>query len=85
MPFRLFAASILALLLGVVAGPARAAPFVDAAERYVIVPDHIGRVMTVTPAADVLVFVLAPDKLLGWSVPLSRAQLAYLPRLPRAA
>jgi iron complex transport system substrate-binding protein len=86
MPFRLLAASILALCLGVLAGPARAAPFVDAVERYVMVPDHIGRVMTVTPAADVLVFVLAPDKLVGWSAPLSSAQRAYLPakyaRLP---
>src|ERR1700751_5032064 len=42
--------------------------------------------MTVNPPADVLVFVLAPEKLLGWSEPLTRAQRAYLPakfaRLP---
>jgi iron complex transport system substrate-binding protein len=74
------------LLLMLAAGPGRAAGFVDAAERYVVVPDRIGRVMTANPAADVLVFVLAPEKLLGWSAPLSPGQRAYLPakfaRLP---
>jgi iron complex transport system substrate-binding protein len=42
--------------------------------------------MTANPAADVLVFVLAPEKLMGWSAPLSRGQRAYIPanfvRLP---
>src|SRR5205807_9425087 len=37
-------------------------------------------------SAAVLVFVLAPEKLLGWSQPLSRSQRAFLPakivRLP---
>jgi len=74
------------LLLMLLAGAGRAAGFVDAAERYVVVPDRIGRVMTANPAADVLVLVLAPEKLLGWSAPLSRGQRAYLPakfaRLP---
>jgi iron complex transport system substrate-binding protein len=89
MPSRLFAAFFAALVLSALGGPCRAGPFVDAAERYVTVPDHIARVMTVTPAADVLVFVLAPEKLLGWSAPLSQAQRAYLPakyaRLPVVA
>jgi iron complex transport system substrate-binding protein len=51
-----------------------------------MLPDRIVRVMTANPAADVLVFVLAPEKLLGWSTPLSRGQRAYIPakfaRLP---
>ncbi|HEX3412126.1 MAG TPA: ABC transporter substrate-binding protein [Stellaceae bacterium] len=74
------------LFLVLLAGSGRAAGFVDAAERYVVVPDRVGRVMTANPAADVLVFVLAPEKLLGWSAPLSRGQRAYIPakftRLP---
>jgi iron complex transport system substrate-binding protein len=74
------------LLLTLLALPGRAAGFVDAAERYVVVPNRVARVMTANPAADVLVFVLAPEKLLGWSAPLSRGQRAYLPakfaRLP---
>jgi iron complex transport system substrate-binding protein len=86
MPIRWFTAPLAALFFGFVAAPSGAAGFVDAAERFVAIPDHIGRVMTMTPAADVLVFVLAPDKLLGWSTSLSRNQRAYLPakyaRLP---
>jgi iron complex transport system substrate-binding protein len=86
MPHRSPAAWLTALFLVLLAGPGPAAAFVDAVERYVAVPDHVGRVMTATPAADVLVFVLAPEKLLGWSAPLSRGQRAYLPpkfsRLP---
>jgi iron complex transport system substrate-binding protein len=74
------------LFLALLTGSGRAAVFVDAAERYVVVPDRIGRIMTANPAADVLVFVLAPEKLLGWSAPLSRGQRAYIPakfaRLP---
>jgi iron complex transport system substrate-binding protein len=74
------------LLLALLAGSGRASGFVDAAERYVVLPNRIARVMTANPAADVLVFVLAPEKLLGWSAPLSRGQQAYIPakfaRLP---
>lgn len=80
------AAWMTALLLILAAGPGRAAGFVDAAERYVAIPDRVGRVMTANPAADVLIFVLAPEKLLGWSTALSREQRTYLPakftRLP---
>ena len=74
MPLRSSIAWMTFLLLALLAGSGRAAGFVDAAERYVVLPDRIGRVMTANPAADVLVFVLAPEKLLGWSVPLSRGQ-----------
>lgn len=86
MPQRLPAIWMTVLLLMLAGEPGQAAGFVDAAERYVAVPDRVGRVMTVNPAADVLIFVLAPEKLLGWSAALSREQRAYLPakfvRLP---
>ena len=86
MAFRWLAASIV-LFLGVLpAIPVRAAGFVDAAERYVVVPDRVGRVMAADQSAAVLVFVLAPEKLAGWSRPLTREQRAYIPaklaRLP---
>src|SRR6516225_2117055 len=72
--------------VAVVAMPVRAADFVDSAERYVVIPDRIGRVMAADQSAAILVFVLAPEKLVGWSRPLTRAQRAYLPakfaRLP---
>jgi iron complex transport system substrate-binding protein len=69
-----------------VATPGWTAGFVDSAERYVVVPDQVRRVMPAGQPAAVLVFVLAPEKLIGWSQPLSRAQRTYLPaksaRLP---
>ena len=65
---------------------AAGANFVDSAARRQVLPERINRVMAAGPAAEVLVFALAPDKLVGWTRPLSRAQLAYLParyaRLP---
>jgi iron complex transport system substrate-binding protein len=89
MPLRLPIGWMSVLFLVLLAGTGRAAGFVgfvDAAERYVVVPDRIGRVMTANPAADVLVFVLAPEKLLGWSAPLSRGTRGFIPakfaRLP---
>jgi len=78
MPLRSPIGWMTVLFLVLLAGSGRAAGFVDAAERYVVVPDRVGRVMTANPAADVLVFVLAPEKLMGWSAPLSRGQRAYL-------
>ncbi len=78
----------IALLIAValMALPGRAAEFVDSAERRVPIPEQVHRVMTAGPAADVLVFSLAPNKLVGWSQALSRAQQSYLPakyaRLP---
>ena len=72
--------------LTLVAAQSRAADFVDSAERYVVIPDRIGRVMAADQSAAVLVYVLAPEKLVGWSRPLSREQRAFLPakiaRLP---
>jgi len=86
MPFRLHAGRIALLYLALFAVPGRAADFVDSAERYVVLPDRVGRVMAADQSAAVLVFVLAPEKLVGWSQPLSRQQRAYLPakyaRLP---
>jgi len=52
-------------LLVLCAAPDRAAAFVDSAERYVVVPERVGRVMAANQSAAVLVFVLAPEKLLG--------------------
>ena len=85
MSLRSSAAGV-ALILALLAAPGQAADFVDSAERYIVLPDRIGRVMAADQSAAVLVFVLAPEKLVGWSRPLSRGQRAYLPakfaRLP---
>src|SRR6516165_12715813 len=88
MSLRSPAVWIVFLFVTVFAVPGHAADFVDSAERYVVLPDRIGRVMAADQSAAVLVFVLAPEKLVGWSRPLSREQRAYLPakfaRLPVA-
>jgi iron complex transport system substrate-binding protein len=81
MPFRTLAAGIAVVVaLGLSAAPSRAVEFIDAAARHVIVPDRVGRVMPDSPAAAVLVFAVAPDKLIGWPEPLTRGQRAYIPR-----
>ena len=86
MPLRSSAARIVLVCLALFAVPGRAADFVDSAERYVVIPDRVGRVMAADQSAAVLVFVLAPEKLVGWSRPLTRQQQTYLPakyaRLP---
>src|SRR5438445_5002699 len=86
MSLRLPAAPTAFLFLLLLAAHGRAADFVDSTERYVAVPDRVGRVMAADQSAAVLIYVLAPEKLVGWSRPLSREQRAFLPakfaRLP---
>src|SRR5947199_2283689 len=72
MRFRAHAATLfvqcmgLAMLLLAIGGSgARSAEFIDAAGRRVVVPDRVGRVMAADHTAEVLVLVLAPDKLAG--------------------
>jgi iron complex transport system substrate-binding protein len=86
MSLRLRATPTTLAFLLLLAAHGRAADFVDSTERYVALPDRIGRVMAADQSAAVLIFVLAPEKLVGWSRPLSREQRAFLPakfaRLP---
>src|SRR5215831_16401108 len=88
MSFRLPAAPTALAFLLLVAAPSRGADFIDSAERYVAVPDRVGRVMAADQSAAVLVFVLAPERLVAWSQPLTRGQRGYIPdrfaRLPVA-
>lgn len=88
MPFRSSAAVRVAILLLALFGalPVHAADFIDDAERRVSVPAPILRVLPANQAAAVLVYVLAPDKLLGWNRPVASAERRFLParyaRLP---
>jgi iron complex transport system substrate-binding protein len=68
----------LLLLLTIPFGAAFAREVVDSAGRKVEVPDHIARVMAAGPPASVLVYVLAPDKLIGWNRRPRPAELPYL-------
>ena len=56
-------AALLLLALGI--APAFAAQFTDAAGRRVELPDNISRIMPADRDAEVLMYVLAPDKLVG--------------------
>jgi iron complex transport system substrate-binding protein len=87
MPHRPRAARITILLLALLfAAPVRAAVFTDSAGRRVMLPDQIERIMPAGPASEVFVYALVPNKLIGWTQPLSRAQRSLLPpkfaRLP---
>lgn len=68
---------VLALLAA--ATGAHAGLFTDSAGRRVLLPDQITRIMPAGPSSAVLVYVLVPDKLIGWPVALTRGQRALLP------
>src|SRR5229473_7424512 len=88
MPLRSPAAVLAAVLLPafaafISAGPARSADFTDAAGRRVVLPAQISRILPAEPNAEVLVFVLAPDKLVALSgLPGRNALLPRASRLP---
>jgi iron complex transport system substrate-binding protein len=50
----------------------------DSAGRTVHVPDRIERVMAAGPPASVLVYMLAPEKMVGWNSRPREAELPYL-------
>jgi len=73
------------LLLLWLAAPAVASAqeFVDAAGRSVAVPDAVHRVLPAGPPADLLLFSVAPDMLVGMVEPWSVAAAAYVPEAYR--
>ena len=75
----------LVLLLAPVAGPDPAAAHVvtDDAGRSFEIPDRIGRVFAAGPPATIILYTLAPDKLLGWTRANSPEAAEYLD--PKAA
>jgi iron complex transport system substrate-binding protein len=72
------AAATLLALLTFPFHAALAREVVDSAGRKVQVPDRIERVMAAGPPASVLVYVLAPQKLIGWNRKPSPAELPFL-------
>jgi iron complex transport system substrate-binding protein len=76
MPLRSLAVRLAALLfLALSAAPAGAGEFTDSAGRIVVLPDHINRVMAADKSAEVLIYALAPAKLLGWVEPVPGVRL----------
>lgn len=58
--------AVLAFLLTCLATPVVARTVTDSAGRHVDVPDHIERVVAAGPPASTLLYVLAPEKMVGW-------------------
>ncbi len=76
-------APLLALALIGAAHGVAARTVVDAVGRAVAITDHVERVFAAGPPASATVYVVAPDKLVGWIRAPSDAARAYLP--PRYA
>ncbi len=55
-------------VLSLVSLPVSAAQIEDAAGRSVTIPDRVERVMAAGPPAAVVLYVLAPEKMIGWPV-----------------
>ena len=77
MPLRLPAAvlAVLSLPVFLLAGLAHAGDFTDAAGRRIVLPAKINRILPAEPNAEALVFVLAPEKLVGLSALPGRGSL----------
>ncbi len=73
----------LALALAFAGPAAEARPFTNSAGRTVEVPDRIAHVLPAGPPASIILYMLAPDQLVGWIRAPSAAERAFLP--PRYA
>jgi iron complex transport system substrate-binding protein len=83
MSLRSLAALAAALVVAIAGAPmARAGEFTDSAGRIVDVPEHVQRVMAAGPTAEVLIYVLAPNKLAGWARPPVGVAPAMKGRMP---
>ena len=56
-------------MVSMLSGPLVAAEITDATGRKVTVADRIERVMAAGPPATVVLYVLAPEKMIGWTAP----------------
>ena len=76
----LLAGSVLAWLMpGAVRGQARRS-FVDSAGRRVELPERVERIYAAGPPASILVFAIAPDKLIGWTSAWREAERPFIAR-----
>jgi iron complex transport system substrate-binding protein len=67
-------------LLPLSIGSVAARTFVDDAGRKVEIPDKVERVFAAGPPASVLVFALAPDKLIGWTRAFRPEEADWIPK-----
>ena len=76
------APSFLAILLMAIAAPALARSVTDSAGRTVEIPDKVTRVFAAGPPASTLVYVVAPEEMIGWVRAPHEREKSYL--LPAA-
>ncbi len=78
--FRWILCSLLAFLLLLTwsIGASAGRTITDSAGRKVEIPDRVERILAAGPPASVLVYVLAPEKLVGWNRKPSPAEAAFL-------
>jgi iron complex transport system substrate-binding protein len=62
------------------AAPAVAREVTDSAGRAIDVPAKVERIYAAGPPAGMMVFAIAPDKLLGWTRSMTPEEAAYLPK-----
>lgn len=71
--------ALLLLFLPAPAGAQERRVFTDSAGRQVTVPVRVERVYAAGPPASVLVFALAPDKLIGWTSAFRATERPFIP------
>jgi iron complex transport system substrate-binding protein len=69
----------LALLCLLAAPAALAASFIDSAGRQVELPAHVDHVFPAGPPASAILYMVAPEKLLGWTAAPSPGVRAFMP------
>ena len=74
---RLFACA-LAVLLALAQGATAERVVTDSAGRQVAVPDRIERVFAAGPPASILLYILAPDRMIGWPRAPHPEELPYI-------
>lgn len=79
MSGRVRAAALALALLAAAPAALAAREFVDDAGRKVALPDKVGRAYAAGPPASVLVFALAPEKLVGWTRGLREREAEWIP------
>ncbi|MGH8699543.1 MAG: iron ABC transporter substrate-binding protein [Burkholderiales bacterium] len=82
--FLKFAAAAAAAAAATLDVPAAAAqgtrPFIDGAGRKVVLPQRVERIYAAGPPASILVFAVAPDKLIGWTSAWREAERPFIAR-----
>lgn len=77
-PHRRLLGALVAIAATAWAGAAPAGTFVDSAGRSVTLPDRVERVLAAGPPASVLLYMLAPEKMIGWNLRPREAERAFL-------